>query len=221
MKMGAGEDRLGKARVLLVEDHALVAEAFTKLLEPEFEVVATADDGEKLLRMARAAKPDVVLLDLHMPGVGGLDVGPELKAAYPLIKIVVVTVNDSGKTADDALKSWASGYVLKRSMGPELAKAIRAVLRGNKYVTPALEKELTEARFAAVEKKARLELTQRQREVLQLLGRGCTMKEAAGILHVATRTVAFHKYRIMREFGMKTNSELLRFAMKERGAGAN
>jgi DNA-binding NarL/FixJ family response regulator len=221
MKMGAGEGGLGKARILLVEDHALVAEAFTKLLEPEFEMVGTAGDGEMLLRMARAVKPDVVLLDLYMPGVGGLDVGPELKAAFPWIKIVVVTVNDSGKTADDALKSWASGYVLKRSMGPELANAIRTVLRGNKYVTPALERALTEERFAAVGKKVRRELTRRQREVLQLLGRGCTMKEAANILHVATRTVAFHKYRIMREFGMKTNSELLRFAMRERGAGAN
>ncbi len=142
-------------------------------------------------------------------------------AAFPFIKIVVVTVNDSGKIVDDALKSWASGYVLKRSMGPELAKAIRTVLRGNKYVTPTLEKTLTEARFAEVGKKASRELTQRQREVLQLLGPGCTMKETARILHVATRTVAFHKYRIMREFGMKTNSELLRFAMKEQGMGPN
>lgn len=206
---------MGKARVLLVEDHGLVAEAFAKLLEPEFEVVGVASDGEMLLKMARTTKPDVVLLDLYLPGVGGLDAGPELKAAFPLVKIVVVTVNDNGKTADDALKSWASGYVLKRSMGPELPRAIRAVLRGQKYVTPALEKALTEARYAAVGKKMGPVLTTRQREVLQLLGRGYTMKEAARILHVATRTVAFHKYRIMRELGVKTNSELLRIAIQQ------
>lgn len=209
------EDAVGKARVLLVEDHGLVAEAFAKLLEPEFEVVGVASDGEMLLKMARTTKPDVVLLDLYLPGVGGLDAGPELKAAFPLVKIVVVTVNDNGKTADDALKSWASGYVLKRSMGPELPRAIRAVLRGQKYVTPALEKALTEARYAAVGKKMGPVLTTRQREVLQLLGRGYTMKEAARILHVATRTVAFHKYRIMRELGVKTNSELLRIAIQQ------
>jgi DNA-binding NarL/FixJ family response regulator len=208
------EDAVGKARVLLVEDHGLVAEAFTKLLEPEFEVVGVAGDGEMLLKMARTTKPDVVLLDLYLPGVGGLDAGPELKAAFPFVKIVVVTVNDNGKTADDALNTWASGYVLKRSMGPELPRAIRAVLRGQKYITPALEKALTEARYAAVGKKLGPVLTTRQREVLQLLGRGYTMKEAARILHVATRTVAFHKYRIMRELGVKTNSELLRIAIQ-------
>jgi DNA-binding NarL/FixJ family response regulator len=138
-----------------------------------------------------------------------------------LIKIVVVTVEDSGKTADDALKSWASGYVLKRSMGPELPRAIRAVLRGQKYVTPAMEKALTEARYAALGKKVGPVLTTRQREVLQLLGRGYTMKEAARILHVATRTVAFHKYRIMRELGVKTNSELLRVALRQCASEVN
>jgi DNA-binding NarL/FixJ family response regulator len=212
---------VGKARVLLVEDHGLVAEAFAKLLEPEFDVVGVAGDGEMLLKMVRATKPDVVLLDLYLPGVGGLDAGPELKAAFPLIKIVVVTVEDSGKTADDALKSWASGYVLKRSMGPELPRAIRAVLRGQKYVTPAMEKALTEARYAALGKKVGPVLTTRQREVLQLLGRGYTMKEAARILHVATRTVAFHKYRIMRELGVKTNSELLRVALQQCASEVN
>jgi DNA-binding NarL/FixJ family response regulator len=212
---------VGKARVLLVEDHGLVAEAFAKLLEPEFDVVGVAGDGEMLLKMVRATKPDVVLLDLYLPGVGGLDAGPELKAAFPLIKIVVVTVDDSGKTADDALKSWASGYVLKRSMGPELPRAIRAVLRGQKYVTPAMEKALTEARYAALGKKVGPVLTTRQREVLQLLGRGYTMKEAARILHVATRTVAFHKYRIMRELGVKTNSELLRVALQQCASEVN
>ena len=212
---------MGRARVLIVEDHGLVAEAFARLLEPEFAVIGTVGDGESVVRAMRERQPDVVLLDLYLPGVGGLDVAPELKARFPGVKIVVVTVNDNGKTADDALKSWASGYVLKRSMGPELPKAIRAVLRGEKYVTPALEKALMETRFAALGKRAAASLTARQREVLLLLGQGRTMKEAAEMLKVTARTVAFHKYRIMREFGVKTNTELMQFAMKERKTEEN
>ena len=207
---------MGRARVLIVEDHGLVAEAFAKLLEPEFAVVGTVGDGDSLVRAVRECEPDVVLLDLYLPGVGGLDAGPEVKARFPGVKIVVVTVNDNGKTADEALKSWAAGYVLKRSMGPELPKAIRAVLRGEKYVTPAVEEALKEARLAPAGKRASAALTERQREVLQLLGQGCTMKQAAAILKVTARTVAFHKYRIMREFGVKTNTELMQFAMKQR-----
>jgi len=202
--------------VLIVEDHGLVAEAFAKLLEPEFAVVGTVGDGDSLVRAVRECEPDVVLLDLYLPGVGGLDAGPEVKARFPGVKIVVVTVNDNGKTADEALKSWAAGYVLKRSMGPELPKAIRAVLRGEKYVTPAVEEALKEARLAPAGKRASAALTERQREVLQLLGQGCTMKQAAAILKVTARTVAFHKYRIKREFGVKTNTELMQFAMKQR-----
>jgi DNA-binding NarL/FixJ family response regulator len=219
--MRARVARLERPRVLIAEDHTLVAAAFQKLLEPEFEVVGTAGDGEELLRMARARKPDVVLLDLYMPGVSGFDAGPDLKAALPGVKIVVVTVNDNGKTADEALRTWASGYVLKRSMGPELSRAVRTVLRGDKYVTPALEKALTEARFEAIGKKAGRVLSTRERQVLQLLAGGCTMKEAAAILHVTARTVAFHKYRIMREFGVKTNTQLLQFAIKERVVHTN
>ena len=207
---------MGRARVLIVEDHGLVAEAFAKLLEPEFAVVGTVGDGDSLVRAVRECEPDVVLLDLYLPGVGGLDAGPEVKARFPGVKIVVVTVNDNGKTADEALKSWAAGYVLKRSMGPELPKAIRAVLRGEKYVTPAVEEALKEARLAPAGKRVSAALTERQREVLQLLGQGCTMKQAAAILKVTARTVAFHKYRIMREFGVKTNTELMQFAMKQR-----
>jgi DNA-binding NarL/FixJ family response regulator len=209
--MRIGEDRVGRVRILLAEDHGLVAEAFEKLLEPEFEVVGSVENGESLLRVAREKRPDVVLLDLNLPGVSGLTAGVMLKEAMPRIKIVVVTVNDDVKTAVGALKSWASGYVLKRSMGSELQEAVREVARGGKYVTPALGEE----RGYETEPV----LTARQRQVLALLADGCTMKEAAAILHVTARTVAFHKYRIMREFGVRTNTQLMRFAMKERVVG--
>jgi DNA-binding NarL/FixJ family response regulator len=215
------EGAVGRVRILLAEDHALVAEAFEKLLEPEFEVVGTVGDGQSLLRVALERKPDVVLLDLYMPGMGGLIAGEILKRAMPQIKIVVVTVNDDVKTAVGALHGWASGYVLKRSMGVELPKAVREVARGGKYVTPALGDELRETWQQVLGYKAEPALTARQRQVLGLLADGCTMKEAAAILHVTARTVAFHKYRIMREFGVKTNTQLMRFAMKERVVQAN
>jgi len=210
------EERTGRVRVLLAEDHGLVAEAFQKLLEPEFHVVGTVADGQSLLRVARESKPDVVLLDLYMPGVGGLVAGALLKRAMPQVKIVVVSVNDDPQTAAGALNDWASGYVLKRSMGAELTKAVREVVRGGKYITPALGKEMGDAWQRVHGYKPERVLTVRQRQVLGLLGEGRTMKEAAAILHVTARTVAFHKYRIMREFGVKTNTQLLRFAMKER-----
>jgi DNA-binding NarL/FixJ family response regulator len=200
----------------LVEDHGLVAEAFQKLLEPEFKVVGLVCDGQSLLRVARERKPDVVLLDLYIPGIGGLDAGEMLKEAMPRVKIIVVTMNDDVKTAVAALNSWASGYILKKSMSFELAKAVREVTQDGRYVTPALGKELGDTWERVLGYKPERVLTTRQRQVLGLLADGCTMKEAAAILHVTARTVAFHKYRIMREFGVKTNTQLMRFAMKER-----
>jgi DNA-binding NarL/FixJ family response regulator len=214
--MKSQEGGVGGARILLAEDHGLVAEAFQKLLEPEFTVVGTVGDGESLLRSARELKPDVVLLDLHMPGAGGLDAGELLKRAMPRVRIIVVTMNDDAKTAVGALNRWAAGYVLKRSMGSELLKAVREVLRGGRYVTPALGKELGDTWRRVLEYKPERGLTARQRQVLELLADGCTMKEAGAILRVTARTVAFHKYRIMREFGMKTNTQLMQFAMKKR-----
>ena len=207
---------MSPVRVLIVEDHSLVAEAFTKLLEPEFQVVGTAGSARELLRTVRDRKPDVVLLDLYLPGMDGMETGGLLKQILPDIKIIVVTVNDSPKTALRALNSWASGYLLKRSLATELPKAVREVARGGRYVTPALGEELQETGPYVLRHEPERALTARQREVLKLLASGCTMKEAAAILHVTARTVAFHKYRIMRDFGVKTNTQLLQFAIKER-----
>ena len=204
-----------KPRVLVADDHTLVAEAFKRLLEPECEVVGTVADGRALLRVAPQLKPDLVLVDLNMPLLNGLDASQQLKQVLPKIKIIVITMNEDPDIAADTMEKWASGYLLKKSAGSELLKAVRDVLRGGKYVTPALQ----EAVAQIVSRNSRSEcarvLTPRQREVLQLLAEGHTMKEAAAILHVATRTVAFHKYRIMQDFGLENNSELLRFAMKQ------
>lgn len=208
---------MAKARILLADDHLLVAEALKKLLEPEFEVVGTVGDGRKLLRDAAELKPDLLLLDLNLPLLNGMDAGRQLKELMPSVKIIVLTMNEDADIAAEALGKWASGYLLKKSAGSELLKAVRDVLLGLRYVTPAVNMDRLECAATRENKSDNgKELTQRQREVLQLLAEGHTMKEAAAILHVATRTVAFHKYRIMQEFNLENNSELLRFAMKQK-----
>ena len=206
---------MGKPRVLLADDHTLVIEAFKKLLESEFEIVRTVTDGRMLLQVAPQLKPDVVVLDLGMPLLNGMDAGRELKKLIPQTKLIVLTMSEDYELAAEALRKWASGYLLKKSAGSELVKAIREVLRGKSYVTPRVAQRLVEE-FVRDPRPDRVKnLTPRQREVLQLLAEGRTMKEAAAILHVAARTIAFHKYRIMEEFNLKTNSDLVRFAMTE------
>ena len=207
---------MAKVRILLADDHTLVAEAFKRLLEPEFEVVGAVADGRALLREAPELKPDVVLVDLNMPLLNGLDASEQLKQLLPRTKIIVLTMNEDAEIAHETLHKWASGYLLKKSAGSELVKAVREVLNGAKYVTPALENQLAELISGDSRSDTARALTPRQREVLQLLAEGHTMKEAAAILHVATRTVAFHKYRIMQEFGLENNSDLLRLAIRQR-----
>jgi DNA-binding NarL/FixJ family response regulator len=209
------EASVAKGRILLADDHTLVAEAFKRLLEPEFDVVGTVGDGRALLRAAPELKPDVVLVDLNMPLLNGLDASKQLKQLLPKIKIIVLTMNEDPEIASATLGKWASGYLFKKSAGSELLKAVRDVLRGGRYVTPVLQEALDELASRNSPGDSARKLTPRQREVLQLLAEGHTMKQAAAILHVTTRTVAFHKYRIMQDFGLENNSDLLRFAMKQ------
>jgi DNA-binding NarL/FixJ family response regulator len=206
---------MGKARILLADDHTLIVEAFKTLLEPQFEIVGMVSDGRKLLQVAPSLKPDVVLIDIGMPMLNGLDAGRQLKKILPSVKLIVLTVNEDYELAVEALRDWASGYLLKNSAGSELVKAIGDVLKGKQYVTPRIAKRQLEE-FVRDPRPNRVKsLTARQREVLQLLGEGRSMKEAAAELQVATRTVAFHKYRIMEEYGLRTNSDLVRFAIKQ------
>jgi len=200
---------------MLADDHTLVVDAFTRLLEPEFEIVATVADGRALLERAPELKPDVIVLDLRMPLLGGMEAGLELKAALPNTKIVVLTIADDSDIAALALRQWASGYVLKKSAAWELAKAIREVIKGNSYVTPYIAQKLADEFVRDPRVDRRKYLTSRQREILQLLGEGRSMHETGAILNIRTRTVAFHKYRIMKEFGLKTNADLVTFAIRE------
>jgi len=206
---------MGKPRVLLADDHTLVVEALTKLLEPQYGMVGTVADGRALLEKAVQVQPDVVLLDLSMPILDGFEAGQRLKKLVPRAKLIVLTMTEDAEVAADVLRSWASGFLLKKSASAELVKAIQEVLRGKTFVTTYLSQNLLN-RFARDPQQRAKTLTPRQREVLQLLAEGRTMKEAADVLNVTARTVAFHKYKIMEEFELKTNSDLLRFAMKER-----
>jgi DNA-binding NarL/FixJ family response regulator len=206
---------MSKLRILLAEDHRLVADAFKKLLEPEFEVVGSVTDGRALLEVAPALSPDVVLIDIGMPLLNGLDAGERLKRLIPAAKLIVLTMTEDSEMASEVLRTWASGYLLKKSGASELIKAIHEVLKGKIYVSPGLRSTLLDKLVRDPRQHPTSSLTERQREVLQLLAEGRTMKEVADVLHVATRTVAFHKYRIMEQFGLKTNSDLIFLALKQ------
>lgn len=203
-----------RPRVLLAEDHALLLDAFTKLLEPHCDVVGTAGDGRELLEAAQKLEPDVVVADISMPLLNGLEAGRRLKELLPNTKLVFVTVNEDPDLAAEALRLGASAYVLKKSAASELFHAIREVLAGRSYVTPLVAPDGLDGIRERKPRRA-AELTPRQREVLQLLAEGNSMKRVADILNVTPRTVAFHKYRMMGELGFGSTAELVQFAVRE------
>lgn len=200
---------------ILIADDALAAEAFKDLIEPEYQVVKVVSDPKTLLSAAKEIEPDVVLIDMDMSLLSGSDFGLELKELLPKTKVILLAVNDDPDVASKALCQWSSGYLLKKSAGIELKRAIGEVLRGHTYVTPSIAQKLIDEFIRTPQQSRAKELTARQRQVLQLLAEGHSMKEAAEILKIAVRTIAFHKYRIMEDFGLKTNSDLVRFAMRE------
>ena len=205
-----------KPRVLLADDHRLLVEAFAKLLESECEIVGQVGDGLALLEAAPKLKPDVVVLDVAMPLLNGLDAGRKLKERMPDVRLIFVTMNEDPDLAVQAFRIGASGYLLKRSAGSELLLAIREVMERRHYVTPFVTKDLVGSFINSLEQAGtRRSLTPRQREVLQLLAEGRSMKEAATILSVSVRTIAFHKYRMMEQLDIKTTAELVQFAVKE------
>ncbi len=204
-----------RKRVLLADDHMLLLDAFAKLLEPECDVVGAVADGRSLLAAAEELKPDVVVLDIAMPLLNGLDAGRQLKKVLPDVKLIFLTMNQDPAIATEAFRAGASGYLLKTSAGSELIKAIEEAMSGKSYVTPLITQDLLEAfMLGPNETKRPADLTPRQREVLQLLAEGHSMKEAARILKVAPRTIAYHKYRVMERFRLKSNAELIQFAIR-------
>jgi DNA-binding NarL/FixJ family response regulator len=204
-----------RTRILLADDHVLIMDAYKKLLEPEFDVVGTASDGKTLISMAMQLTPDVIVIDLGLPILSGIDAGRHLKALLPGARLLVVTMNENVAVAEKVLREWASGFLLKKCAGIELICAIQTMMAGKSYVTPRVTYRLERAGIAQPAGPGEKALTRRQREVLRLLAEGLTMKEAAVTLSLAVRTVAFHKYSIMQDFDLHSNLDLLRLAIRE------
>ncbi|HYR50159.1 MAG TPA: response regulator transcription factor [Candidatus Eisenbacteria bacterium] len=206
-----------RPRVLLADDHRLLREAFVKLLEPECDVVGSVTDGRALLEAAPKLRPDVVVVDIAMPLLNGLDAARQLKRSMPAVKVIILTVNEDPDIAAEAFRAGASAFLLKNSAASELLQAIQDVVQGRSYVTPLATRDMvTNLLRPAQPATGARELSPRQREVLQLLAEGRTMKEVAAILKITPRTVAFHKYNMMEEFGIKSSAELVQFAIKKR-----
>jgi DNA-binding NarL/FixJ family response regulator len=204
-----------RTRVLLADDHTMVCAGFKKLLEPEFEVVGAVGDGRALLKAVPELKPDLVLVDVGMPLLNGLDACRELKRSYPALKLIFLTMNPDPDVASEAFRIGASGYLLKNSQGTELLQAVHNAVRGLSYTTPQVARALEESYIRDPKSLDRhRHLSDRQREVLQMLAEGRSMKEIASILDISLRTVRFHKYRIMDELGARTTAELVQYALK-------
>jgi DNA-binding NarL/FixJ family response regulator len=205
-----------RPRLIIADDHTLVAGACVRLLEPEFEVIGTFADGQSLLAAVPELKPNVIILDVGMPSMNGLEAGRRIKKLAPAVRIVYLTMNTDIGVAAEAFRAGASGYLLKTSAAAELAIAVREVLKGKQYISALVTNDV-EGFFLdiRVSHMGQEKLTNRQREVLQLLAEGKSMKEVACVLKITPRTVAFHKYKIMEVLRLRTNVELFQYAMRE------
>ena len=206
-----------RARVLLADDHVLLLEAFRRMLEPSVEVVGAVADGAALVEHALRLEPDLVVADVSMPRMNGLEAARRLRGELPGTRVVFLTVDEDPQMAAEAFALGASGYLLKSSTATELHQAIRSVLAGRRYLSKRLAGGDPDALPAAASADRPLEqLTLRERDVLKLLAEGLTMKEIGAELGIATRTVAFHKYRMMESLGLRTSAELVSFAVENR-----
>jgi DNA-binding NarL/FixJ family response regulator len=205
-----------RPRILLADDHRMVAEGLRGLLEPEYELAGIVEDGRALLEAAEKLNPDVVVADISMPLLNGIEAVRQLKKKNKKIAVVFLTMHLDVSYAASAFEAGASGYVLKHSAPSELLTAIASALKGRTYITPMLAGELLQfhkGKPAAAEGE-QAPLTTRQREVLQLIAEGHALKEIATILKISTRTVEFHKYTMMESLGLKSTAELIRYAVE-------
>jgi len=205
---------VSRPRILLADDHALLLGSFEKLLSGEFEVVGQAGDGRALVAAAERLKPDVIVLDVAMPLLNGLEAARQIKQKQKGVKLIFLTMTEDPDLASEAFRIGAAGYLVKRSAASELTTAIREVVQGRSYITPLIADGLigTLLRPAAP---AAPRLTSRQYEVLQLLAEGHSMKEIASLLNISARTVAFHKYGMMVQLKVKTTAELVQYAVRQ------
>jgi DNA-binding NarL/FixJ family response regulator len=204
-----------KTRVLLADDHVILLEGLKRLLETLCDVVGTATDGRTLISLAEKVRPAVIVTDIYMPDLNGFDACEQLLKKVPESRVIFLTVSEDLDMAQEAIRRGAVGFLLKKAAPVELFRAIQTVAAGRVYITPAITHEPVNLFVSQATKSgARTKLSLRQREVLQLLAEGKSMKEAAHALHITARTIAFHKYAMMRQLGITRNSELVRFALK-------
>ncbi len=207
---------MNRPRVLLADDHRIVVEGLRSLLAEDFELVGIVEDGRAMISTAKQLEPDVIVSDIAMPRLNGIDAFVQLRKDLPRIKVIFLTMHSEVAYARRALEAGAMGFVLKHAAASELVVAIRAALSGKVYITPALTGELLHAMQTGqgAAKGAVASLTPRQREILQLLIEGQSAKEIATALHISRRTVEFHKYQMMESLDLHNNAELLLFAVK-------
>lgn len=209
-------NRLLRPRVLLADDHRLVAEGLKSLLSPDFELLDVVEDGRALVAAAKKLRPDVIVADITMPHLNGIDALAQLKRDNPGVKVVFLTMHLDVTYARRALEAGALGFVLKHSAPAELVTAIRAALKHQTYITPALAGKVFQAIRQEPQSAAdpATKLTPRQREILQLVAEGRSAKEIADTLAISARTVEFHKYQMMEALGLHHSAELIHFAIK-------
>jgi len=205
-----------RPRILLADDHRMVAEGLRSLIEPEFELVGIVEDGHALLAAAEKLRPDVIVTDITMPHMNGIEALRQIRKTNQDIKFIFLTMHPDIKYAVNAFEAGALGYVLKHSAPSELSAAIRSALKGKIYVTSLLAGEFIEGKKKGSRERYEESayLTRRQREVLQLLAEGRSAKEIASLLNISTRTAEYHKYQMMKDLGMKTVADLVRYAVK-------
>lgn len=207
-----------KPRLLMADDHSILLAGLRKLVEDSCEVIGTVEDGRALIEAAQRLKPDLILLDISMPLLNGLDAARQIKKMLPDVKLLVLTMHSSPTYATEAFKAGASGYLLKQSAASELPEAIKAVLKGQTYLTPLITKPVLDSVLPSGQpelKDSLTMLTPRQREVLQLVGEGKSTKEVAVLLNVSVKTVEFHKARIMEQLGLHSTASLIKYAIAE------
>ncbi len=204
-----------KPRVLLADDHTLVLEGFQKLLEEHCELVGAVEDGRALVETAAQTRPDLILLDISMPRLNGIDAAKKLKKLLPDVKLIFVTMHADAAYINEAFKAGATGYLLKRSAAKELVQAIQSVMNGAYYVTPLITKDVINSFLTPGQPRilAADDLTARQREIVQLVAEGFSAKEIAGQLKISHRTVEFHKAKIMEQLDLHTTADLVKYAV--------
>jgi DNA-binding NarL/FixJ family response regulator len=208
---------MSRPRVLLADDHRMLTDALQRILEPRCEVVGTVDDGRALVEAAGKLQPDIVVLDIAMPRLNGLDAARQIKAKLPTVKLIFMTMHNDPYLVGEAFRAGGSAFLLKEAAAAELTDALEEVLKGGSYVTPSAAGGLGNISLRDPKDRDHIpEPTPRQREVIQLLAEGLSMKEVAATLQITMRTVAGHKYSVMELLQVKTNAELFQYAVKHR-----